>query len=374
MIYWIVIVILAFIATYYHVGIGYLYAITYYYSMLDILLSQNLYQSEGLLTTVNTMSGFVKIIPQFLGQLCLVKNMSGIDQQFIHYAHPLAVSVIILLICQLARISHKFSSFISRGIIRTVCFLLLLSYTSMATTSLLLLRSLTFDSIDKTYTYLSPDIEYCHGRHLPYFVVAVLCTLAIVIGLPLLLLIEPFLNHKINFTRMKPLLDQFQGCYKDKYRCFAPYYMICRLIIIMIIIATPSNNDLSQFLLIFSSVVLAVIVLLLKPYNHKILNIFDGLILQLVVLATLIPLADNVSQQLSTTIVIIVIILPMIFFIVLELIVHKETIKKITSKVAAAYFNTKPVATTNINNEVPMGDIGLIIDDNMRKNATICEM
>jgi len=36
MIYWIVIVILVFIMTYYHVGIGYLYAITYFYSMQDI--------------------------------------------------------------------------------------------------------------------------------------------------------------------------------------------------------------------------------------------------------------------------------------------------------------------------------------------------
>ena len=373
MIYWIVIVILVFIMTYYHVGIGYLYAITYYYSMLDILLSQNLYQSKGLFTTVTTLSSLVKITPQFLGQLCLVKNMSGIDQQFIHYTHPLAVSAIILIICQSARVSHKFSSFISRGIIHTVCFLLLLSYTSVATTSLLLLRSLTFDNVDKVYTYLSPDIEYCHGRHLPYFIVAVLCTLVIVIGLPLVLLLEPFLNKKINFTRMKPLLDQFQGCYKDKYRCFAAYYMICRLVIIVIIIAIPSNNDLSQFLLIFSSGVLAVVVIVLKPYQHKILNIFDGLILQLVVLATLIPLADHTSQQLSTATIIIVVILPLIFFIALELIVHKETIKTITTKIAAC-FKTEPVSTTNDNNEVPMGDIGIIIDDNMRKNATICEM
>ncbi|XP_065895382.1 uncharacterized protein [Dysidea avara] len=373
MIYWIVIVILVFIMTYYHVGIGYLYAITYYYSMLDILLSQNLYRSKGLFTTVITLSSLVKINPQFLGQLCLIKNMSGIDQQFIHYTHPLAVSVIIVIICQSARISHKFSSFISRGIIRTVCFLLLLSYTSVATTSLLLLRSLTFDNVDKVYTYLSPDIEYCHGRHLPYFIVAVLCTLVIVIGLPLVLLLEPFLNKKINFTRMKPLLDQFQGCYKDKYRCFAAYYMICRLVIIVIIIAIPSNNDLSQFLLIFSSGVLAVVVIVLKPYQHKILNIFDGLILQLVVLATLIPLADNVNQQLSTATIIIVMILPLIFFIALELIVHKENIKTITTKIAAC-FKTEPVSTTNDNNEVPMGDIGIIIDDNMRKNATICEI
>ena len=372
-IYWIVIVILVFIMTYYHVGIGYLYAITYYYSMLDILLSQTLYQSKELFTTVATLSSLVKITPQFLGQFCLVENMSGIDQQFIHYAHPLAVTIILALICQSAKLSHKFSSFISRGIIRTVCFLLLLSYTSVATTSLLLLRSLTFDNVDKVYTYLSPDIEYCHGRHLPYFIVAVLCTLVIVIGLPLLLLLEPFLNQKINFTRMKPLLDQFQGSYKDKYRSFAAYYMICRLVIIVIIIAIPSSNDLSQFLLIFSNVVLAFIPTIIKPYDYKILNIFDGLILQLVVLATLILLADNVSPQLSTATIIILITLPLIFFIALQLVAHKETIKTVTRNMTAN-FKTEPVATMNDNNEVPMSDIGIIIDDNMRKNATICEM
>ena len=370
-IYWIVIVILVFIMTYYHVGIGYLYAITYYYSMLDILLSQNLYQSKGLFTTVTTLSSLVKITPRFLGQLCLVKYMSGIDQQFIHYTHLLAVLVIIAIICQSARISHKFASFIGRSIIRTICFLVLMSYTSVTTTSLLLLRSLTFDNVDKVYTYLSPDIEYFRGRHLPYFIVAVLCTLVIVIGLPLLLLLEPFLNHKINFTRIKPLLDQFQGCYKDKYRSFAAFYMICRFVITMIIIVTPSTDILFLHLLIFSSAILAFILIsVLRPYDHKILNIFDGLILLLVVLPTLIPL---VSQQLSTATIIIVMILPLIFFITLELIVHKEAIKTITTKIAA-HFKTEPVSTTNDNNEVPMGDIGIIIDDNMRKNATICEM
>ncbi|XP_065908921.1 uncharacterized protein [Dysidea avara] len=373
MIYWIVIVILVFIMTYYHVGIGYLYAITYYYSILDILTGQNLYELKGLLETVTTLSSLVKITPQFLGRLCLVHNMNGIDQQFIHYTHPLAVSIIIAIICQSARLSYKFSSFISRGIIRTVCYLLLLSYTSVATTSLLLLRSLTFHNVGKVYTYLSPDIEYCHGRHLPYFIVAVLCTLVIVIGLPLVLLLEPLLNKKINFTRMKPLLDQFQGCYKDKYRCFAAYYMICRLVIIVIIIANPSNNYLSQFLLICTSVILAVLVIILRPYKHKILNIFDGLILRFVILATLIPLADNVSQQLSTATIIIVMFFPLIFFIALELIVHKDTINIITTKITA-HFKTEPAATTKDNNEVPSGDIGIVVDDNMRKNAIICEI
>ena len=66
-------------------------------------------------------------------------------------------------------------------------------------------------------------------------------------------------------------------------------------------------------------------------------------------------------------------ILPLIFFIALELIVHKETIKTIVTKIPTN-FTVKSVPTSNNNNDIPMSDIGLVIDDNMRKNATICEM
>jgi len=90
-----------------------------------------------------------------------------------------------------------------------------------------------------------------------------------------------------------------------------------------------------------------------------------------VVLATLIPLVDNVGQQ--SSIGTIVVVLPLIFFIALELIAHKKTIKAFATKMTA-YFKAEPVATTYDKNEIPMGDIGIIIDDNMRKNAYICEM
>ena len=134
MIYWAMIVILVFIAMYYHIGIGYLYAITYYYSILDILLGQNLYLTQGVFTTVSIVSSIAKITPQFLGQLCLLKNISGIDQEFIHYVHPLAVTIIVAIICQAAKLSKKLTNFLRKSkIIHVVCFLLLLSYTSVAT-------------------------------------------------------------------------------------------------------------------------------------------------------------------------------------------------------------------------------------------------
>ena len=104
------------------------------------------------------------------------------------------------------------------------------------------MRPLTFVDVDKVYTYLSPDIQYLHGHHIAYIIPAIIFTIVIVIGFPLLLLLEPFLNSKINFIKIKPLLDQFQGCYKDKYRCFAGYYMICRLVIVLLVIVKISDD------------------------------------------------------------------------------------------------------------------------------------
>ena len=270
--YWIAVVTAVFVLMYFKVPVGYLYSITHYYSMLDVMLGQTLNYTQALSTIVNTISSIFKVMPQFLGRLCLVQSMSGIDQQFIHYIHSMAVTFILFIIGLSAKLSYRLSSFISRGIIHVNCFMLLLSYTSVATTSLLLMRILTFSDVNKIYTYLSPDIEYFHGRHLPYAIVAVLCTIVIVIGLPLLLLLEPFLNHKINFTRIKPLLDQFQGCYKDKFCCFAAYNMICRLIIIIFFATTSSRDVLLQFVLVSLCTLMAAVQATLLPYNCQLLK------------------------------------------------------------------------------------------------------
>ena len=83
------------------------------------------------------MSSLAKLTPKFLGQLCLVRtDMSGIDQQFIYHAHPVVAMIILIMISVLARRLYRFFLFISREIIRFICFCLLLSYSSIASTSL----------------------------------------------------------------------------------------------------------------------------------------------------------------------------------------------------------------------------------------------
>ena len=379
--YWFVVIVAVFIIMYYRLGIGYFYAVTYYYSVVDILLSQYTDLSNGLYIMVTIMSSVAKVIPQFLGQLCLFKGMSGIDQQFKHYLHPLAVSLILIIICWLARHFKRFSDFVSRGIIHAICFLLLLSYTSVATTSLLLMRSLTFADVDNIYTYLSPDTKYFHGRHLVYGIIAIILVVLIVIGLPLLLLLEPFLNSKINFIRIKPLLDQFQGCYKDKYRYFAGYYMICRLIIIIIIIANPSDAYISRYLLIAATTIIALLHVTVRPYTDNILNMSDGAILQTMILITSLSLFeyfDTFDSGLVIALAFVLVIIPLVQFIAMKIFMYRQTIKKnIKNVIKHLSFQRKThqIEPNNTTDDNATG-IDLIIDDNVRRsrNSSICEM
>ena len=379
LLYWIVVTVTVFTFMYFKATIGSLYGIIYYYSVVDILLGQVLFISKGSYATINIMSSLAKLIPQFLGQLCLTRNMSGIDQQFIHFLHPIAVFLILIMISVSARKSRKISSFISRGIIPFICVVLLQSYTSLATTSLLLMRPLIFTNVNKIYTYLSPDIEYFQGRHLVYFIVAVLFTAVIVIGFPLLLLLEPFLNSKINFVKIKPLLDQFQYCYKDKYRCFAGYYMICRLVIILLTIMRYFDEFTSQYMLISLCALMQLIHVLVRPYVSTIHNVFDGIILQLIVIISALPIVEFVDHYDKTLVVVIVYVLvlwPMASFVSIKIWINKKNIqdtikslsKKCSNKYNALHSNDIEEPARSVN------EAGIVVDDNMRRNAIIVDV
>ena len=312
------------------------------------------------------MSSFAKLTPQFLGQFCFVRNMSGIDQQFIHYVHSLVVLFILTTISLLARRSRRISSFVSRGIIHFLCFILLLSYTSLATTSLLLMRPLQFEGIDKVYTYLSPDMEYFHGRHAAYITIAIIFTIVVVIGFPFLLLSEPFLNSKINFIKIKPLLDQFQGCYKDKYRYFAGYYMICRLVIILLVIV-PDDSFTTQYLLISSCALMQLIHLIVQPYVSTIQNIFDGIILQLIVIISVLPIVEFVDTYDKTFVAVVIyllVFLPLISFIAVKIWINRNDIQK-----SFKCLGNVNISTNDPQELVHMQEYDNVVDDNMRINA-----
>ena len=79
--YWLVVVAVVFAAMYFNGQVlsGYVYGIIYYYSIVDILLENNLYISEDTFQVIFIISSFAKLTPRVFGWLCLVGGLKEID-------------------------------------------------------------------------------------------------------------------------------------------------------------------------------------------------------------------------------------------------------------------------------------------------------
>jgi len=330
--FWIVVITLASGLMFFQINVGYLYGVVYYYSMIAVLLGQIWNYSDELDIIDKILSSFIRLSPGFLGNLCFAKGMSGIDQYILLYVHPTAVLMILVLLAFIARKSRRFAAFVSRGIIHVICLILTLTYTAIADTSLQLLRQIKFTGIDNVYCYLSPHIKYFTGRHIAYSMIAILYELVIVAGLPLLLLIEPFTNNRINFSKIKPLLDQLQGCYKDRYRWFASVYLLCRQAILIIMVIDYSDLFIPLCLLLVVCLTVALFHYLMQPYKSDLLNKFDGFVLQLLVLLVALQMIVLSESTAFTNDIIIgitygLIFLPVMIYFVSLLFVKRRTIQ-----------------------------------------------
>ena len=296
LVYWILVIVFLFalmwlIISYlkYGYSVGYLYGMIYYYSVADILLGQILNFSDGLSILVSILGIFFKLNPGFdLFRFCFVQGMERIDQYLINYMHPTIILSFILLLVLLAKYSGRLAERISKIVIPTICLILTIAYTSIADTSLQLLRYITFTGVDEAYIYLSPSIRYFTGRHVVYVLVAVLMELVIVVGLPLLLILSRWKTIHLNWRYVsidtKPILDQFQGCYKDNYRWFAAVYLICRQLILIIVVIDFSDYYVELYLLIIVCLVAAILHHTVQPYKNDFLNKSDGILLHLLLL------------------------------------------------------------------------------------------
>ena len=333
LLYWIVIISFIFVLLHFKFDItaGYAYGLLFYYSVLDQLvydvtnhLSRNLETSYGYGTNVIDkdidrdyefmklkvlpfLSSIGNLKPPFTGfmNLCFGKAKM-IDHLMLGYIHPLIVTFLVIVVYILARNSVVVARTIGKYVINskpTVCILLLLSYSSITYTSMQLLKPLpVFEDYGLYYSviqvYWSPSIKYFHGRHLGYGIIAILCELLIGIGVPLVLIFQRYLIRycNMNFKSFKPVIDQLKGCYKEEYRWFAAYYLICRQVLYGVnnlfdycsgfwgSIDTTVETPFPKFtIVLITSIIIMEIHVWFQPYKSKSLNILDSFILSALV-------------------------------------------------------------------------------------------
>ena len=323
-VYWIVITGGLFLLTYHfsaQVSSGYFTGVIYFYSIVDILLMNNLYIRDSVFYTVAALSSFAKLTPAVIGRLCLVEGLDAIDQQFIHYLHTLCISIILTGLVIAANCSRRIDFYVHRCITLTTVLFLQLSYTTVTSASLQLLRGAEYNGVDGVYVYLSPRFKYFEGRHVAYASIALLCGLALVIGLPVLLLVHPLIKRRGKRNRpgfLQQTLDHIQAGYREKCRWFAAYYLLCRLVIMLI--AYFGNSDYSSMVYYIQTACVIIVMnhICFQPYKNNALNMLDTVVLLIMLLIVSVN-NFNFSESAIIGLVLTLILLPMLLLLTVVL-------------------------------------------------------
>ena len=143
--------------------------------------------------------------------------------------------------------------------------------------------------------WLNGNIIHFSGEHLRYALPALFCLLTIGIIPPVLLLIYPLFNkilallgyeesrivtyisQKLPINTLKPILDSFQGCFKDNLRFFAGFYFLYRWMAPIVYSTAPSLGTayiITEILLILMLAIHA----FSQPYTKRVHNMVDTIL------------------------------------------------------------------------------------------------
>ena len=309
------------------IGSGRLYCLFFYFSVFSNFTGGT-FPSKYLYGIELFFTGIVQFNPVVLGLLpmCSGLNSNRFLSVFLRFGYPLLLSVVIVLITYISWKWPRYALFrhTSMGI-NAICIMLYLCFISITQTSLLLLAPMSFPDIKGVYTFLEPTVEYFRTPQHIFFGLVALCVQVFVIAfIGLLIFSQCLIRYKrLNLTRIKPLLDEFQHCYKTEYRYFAGYYLACRELIFLISFARVPLGIFSYiYILQILSIILLIFHCMIQPYKSKDLNVLDALlILDLVILSllhgnTAAIVFDDVIW-LKITLIYILVLLPVLYFVCL---------------------------------------------------------
>lgn len=182
------------------------------------------------------------------------------------------------------------------SIIHGLSALLVLCYAKCTQASILLISYARIRGKGFQYShdavFYNGEIKWFSKEHLPYAIPAIAMMLIIVLSPPILLLVYP-LHYKVlsllkigesrcarivfnPLEKLKPLLDSFQGSFKDKFRFFSGLYFLYRLLILLNV--TLSNVQDIYFILLGQLLVILLLHSVCQPYKERRDNIIDSLL------------------------------------------------------------------------------------------------
>ena len=249
------------------IGSGYLYGPLFYLAVLNLIPFTS-YNMLNKIVSFYVSTFLLKL--EILGYMpwCLFRSVSLLTSKWFELIAPSVVAVVLLLTVYLARRSPKLVGRIQQSPLQAMCLLMFVLFWSLASTAISVITPVYLSGVEGARVHLQPDLPYLSGGHIPLWIVSVMILL-VLYSIVFVLTFSRFLN----LHRFKPVLDEFQSCYKDSCWWYGGVYFIIWTILQVLNLA--SSYQLFQTFII----VVTVTHCLLQPYCKKWLNIVDGLFL-----------------------------------------------------------------------------------------------
>ena len=318
----------------FHIGSGQLYCFLFFFTVLQYFVGGTfpfieLYHIELVVT------GFIQLNPKFFGLIPSISFPPDFNKWFIvlSYVHPLFLGCVIMFLVCCARKYHLPFLQERRGI-NAICILLYLSFFSLSQTSLSFIAPVIFPE-NIIRASIEPKIGYFKVDHhdrdtvifLAFAIIAILVQVTLVIPFLCLLIFSPLMIRFSVFGKLmqclKPIIDEFQACYKDNYcRSFAGFYLAWRQIIFLI--GLIEDNFVTIYLLQISSIIMLLVLAIFQPYKKQRLNVLDALFVTDLILLSILhgSTANKVFATKSLAIfkkviVTCLVLFPLVYFILL---------------------------------------------------------
>ena len=239
-----------------------------YVNILSIT-SHNMFTSDSDITTSFAYI-LISLANLDLGfDLCFYNGMTEYSKTWLQLAFPLYLLCLAGLIIQISRHIHKLSRLTGNNTISVLGTLFLLSYNKILLVSC---RGLFFYTQVTSLESRRKETFWLIDTNVPLFGVKFFCLLigclalfvALIIPLNLILLL-PKLSYRIKYVHyFKPLLDVYQGAFKDNHRYWFGLELILRVVIFGV---TALDSEIS---LLLNVLILAGIIIYLsyvQPFN-----------------------------------------------------------------------------------------------------------
>jgi predicted outer membrane repeat protein len=196
--------------------------------------------------TNNVLSVFIAWLNLDLGiETCFYDGMDAYAKTWLQFAFPFYVWVLVAMIILISHKSLKVAAVLGRNPVAVLATLFLLSYAKLLRA---IIMALSFTFLDypngsriAVWLY-DGNISYLSGRHIPLFIMSIICLVFLFLPYTLLLFLGQWLRAKsrwkllswINDYRVIPFLDAYHAPYTEKHRYWTGLMLLFRCTLFLV--------------------------------------------------------------------------------------------------------------------------------------------